>query len=357
MPSASTTGLDRTAPTPGQPVTFSEDYYQRVVREHGYDTFELERFSFALAGLTADELNLRFLCHHRGGAFLSTPKASRIITTGFGMSGPPHMGTVAQILGITRFQLAGERCQIVLGDLDAHNGKGRSLDQTRELAERFAAFCQRLGFNDTAGILRNQFDDTNCLRNLYLLGFYADDGDFGHAEEDNHSYYASLGVVDDRMTFRRKVSLALMASDFVTLGQDHDAVLVMLGIDEHKYVRFTREIAERLDGNTTLRGDFALASIYSRLTRGFGGQPKMSKSIPDSSISVVSTPEEIRARVTGDEARTPAESPAYQLLCQTFFRPHEETIALIRDCATGSPLWRKTKTELAEYLISVMELW
>lgn len=357
MQSAAATDHDLTGPNPAQPVIFSEDYYRSVVQEHGYDTFEPERFTFTLAGLGADELNLRFLCHHRGSDFLATPAPSRIITTGFGMSGVPHMGTVSQILGITHLQAGGERCQIVLGDLDAHNGKGRSLCQTRELADRFAAFCRRLGFNDTTGILRNQFNDIDCLRNLYLLGFYAADADFNRAEEDNHGYYASLGIVDDRMTFRRKVSLALMASDFVTLGQNFDAVLVMLGIDEHKYVRFTREVSKRLDGNTSLRGGFTLASIYSRLASGFGGHAKMSKSIPDSSINVASTPEEIVARVMGDEARTPEKSPAYQLICQTFFRPYEESLALIHDCATASPAWKKTKAELAEYLISVTELW
>ncbi|MGH3293680.1 MAG: hypothetical protein ACRDP7_17915 [Trebonia sp.] len=97
-------------PVPVQPVRFSEDYYQRVVREHGYDAFDLERFTFGLAGLSADELNVRWLCHHRGRDFLAAPQASRVVTTGFGMSGAPHMGTVSQILGITRLQAGGERC-------------------------------------------------------------------------------------------------------------------------------------------------------------------------------------------------------------------------------------------------------
>ena len=158
---------------PVLPRMFSEGYYQNVVQEYGYDTFELERFTFGLAGLDADELNVRWLCHHRATEFLATPQPSRIITTGFGMSGVPHMGTVAQIRGITAFQNGGELCQIVLGDLDAHNGKGRSLAQTRELADRFASFCRRMGFNDTTGILRNQFGDLDCLRTMYLLGFYA----------------------------------------------------------------------------------------------------------------------------------------------------------------------------------------
>jgi tryptophanyl-tRNA synthetase len=345
------------ASTAAQPVIFSTDYYRRVVEQFGYDTFEMQRFGFALAGLSAAELNLRFLCHFRGDEYLAVPAPARITTTGFGMSGVPHMGTLAQILGIIRLQAGGERCQIVLGDLDAHNGKGRPLGQARELADRFADFCRRLGFDDSKGVVRNQFDDIDCLRNMYLLGFYAGDADFDRAEEDNHGYYAALGIVDDRMTFRRKVSLALMASDFVTLGQRFDAVLVMLGIDEHKYVRFTREIAQRFNADSTLRGGFRLTSVYSRLTSGFAGHPKMSKSIPGSSINVASTPDEIMTRLQGDDARTPEASPTYQLICQTFFRPYEDCVALVEDCAAASPRWQRIKAELADYLIAITELW
>lgn len=356
MPSPSAPG-PVSGPVSVPPVTFTEDYYRRVVRDHGYDAFELERFTFSLAGLSADELNVRWLCHHRGRDFLAAPRTSRVVTTGFGMSGVPHMGTVSQILGITRLQAGGEQCQIVLGDLDAHNGKGRPLAQVRELADRFAAFCRALGFSDTAGVVRSQYDDLDCLRDMYLLGFYADDADFSRAEEDNHSYYASMAVVDDRMTFRRKLSLSLMAADFVALGQDHDAVLVLLGIDEHKYVRFAREVTARFGRDTSLRGDFALTSIYSRLAVGFGGHPKMSKSIPGSSLSVASTPDEIASLVAGDEARDPGESPSYQLTCQMFFRPPAECAALARECAAASAAWRRARTELADYLISITELW
>ncbi len=333
-PTASQPG---SGPIQAQPVIFSEDYYQRVVREHGYDAFGLERFSFGLAGLDASELNVRWLCHHLAGDFLAVPRASRIVTTGFGMSGVPHMGTVAQILGIARLQAGGERCQVVLGDLDAHNGKGRPLGQVLELADRFAGFCRRLGFSDTAGVLRSQYGNLDCLRAMYLLGFYADDGDFDRAEEDNHGYYASMAVVDDRMTFRRKMSLALMAADFVALGQGNDAVLVLLGVDEHKYVRFAREVTGRFGQDTSLRGSFALASVYTRLATGFGGHPKMSKSIPGAAIGVTSAPEQITALVAGDDARTPETSPAYQLICQMFFRPAAECAVLARECAAASP--------------------
>lgn len=341
----------------GTPVVFSEDYYEGVIRDHGYNKFELQRFNFDLGGLNAAELNLRYLCHFRAPDFLAAATDSRIITTGFGMSGAPHMGTMSQIIKMIKFQEAGERCQIVLGDLDAHNGKGRDLGEARELADRFSAFCMRLGFDSTTNVLRAQWDDIECLRNLYLLSYYALDSDFDYAEEDNHRYYASLGVVDSSMTFRRKVSLALMTSDFITLGQHNDAVLVMLGVDEHRYVRFAQALKSRFDSSTVLRGSFALSALYTRISIGFDGQPKMSKSIPGSSIGVTSTPEQIVERIARDETRNPDESPVYQLIYQMFFASYDDTLRLRRECAVGSPAWQRAKNEFADHLIELCCLW
>lgn len=345
---------DRISPTP---VLFSEDYYRSVIAEHRYSPFEFAQFDFNLAGLAAAELNLRLLCHHRAQAFAATASGSRIITTGFGMSGEPHLGTVAQLLAAIRFQSAGETVQLVLGDLDAHNGKGKPLARTRELAAHYAAFCRRLGFDETAGVLRDQHDDLDALRAMYLLGFYADDADFARAEEDNHGYYASMGIVDDQMTFRRKISLALMAADFVSLGQRYDSVLVMLGVDEHKYVRFARDMAGRLDDSSNLRGGFELAAVYSRLLAGFGGHPKMSKSIPGSSINVLTSADEVARLIRDDTIRRPETSPTYQLICQLFLRPFEECLTLADACANDTPAWSRAKAELIEYVVSVTRLW
>lgn len=348
---------DQTTSLSTIPVIFSEEYYRNVVRDYGYDSFELERFAFAAAGMEAAELNARFLCHRQCDDFLKAPKASRIVTTGFGMSGPPHMGTVTQILAISRLQAAGERCQIVLGDLDAHNGKGRALGEVGELAERFEGFCRALGFDGQAGVIRRQHAEAEVLMNQYLVSHYVSDSDFAAAEEDNHGYYAALGIVEQEMTFRRKASLVLMTADFVTLGQHFDAVLVMLGIDEHQYVRFACEVASRLDGHTTLRPDFTLSSLYTRLTCGFGGHPKMSKSIPGSSISVASSPQEIATLIATDEATTPDSSPSYQLMCQLFRYPYQETIELVHECAGATARWKRAQRDLVDYVSSVVAQW
>jgi hypothetical protein len=109
-------------------------------------------------------------------------------------------------------------------------------------------------------------------------------------------------------------AVSLMAADCLTLGQDHDAVLVVLGVDEHRYVRFAQQARARLDDHVPLRSQFTLTATYTRMVRGFGGHPKFSKNIPGS-LDVTAPPEEVH-RLLAAEPPIPEESATYQLMCQ-----------------------------------------
>lgn len=339
-----------------EPVVFSESYYRQVLAEFGYSPFDLRQFDFTLAGLDVDTLNARYLCHLNGEQFLRADSDRRIVTTGFGMSGLPHLATVSHILKMIELQRGGERCQIVLGDLDAYNGKARPYAEVRELAERFREFTLRLGFDAEAGIVRPQEGHLAALEAMYLLGRYVQQADFDAAEEDNHGYYAAHGLVDESMTFRRTLSLSLMAADFLTLGQHHDAVLVMLGVDEHRYVRFAQQARGRLDEHVPLRGGFALTAAYTRMIRGFGGQPKFSKSISGSAIDVTTPPKEVH-RLLADEPPIPEESTTYQLMCQM---PRYDATTLFERhvyCQEGGRTWQCEVTHFADYVIDLIDMW
>jgi hypothetical protein len=341
------------------PVLFSENYYRQVVADFGYTAFDLQRFDFTLAGLNAATLNARYLCHHHGELYQQAAPGRRIITTGFGMSGVPHLATVSHILKMIELQRGGERCQIVLGDLDAYNGKARPYAEVRELAERFREYSLRLGFDDfddDAGILRSQEGHLPALETMYLLGRYVDQGDFDAAEEDNHRYYADRGLVDATMTFRRAVSLLLMAADFLTLGQDHDAVMVVLGVDEHRYVRFAQQVRERLDEHVPLRSEFTLSAAYTRMVRGLGGHPKFAKSIAGSALDVTTPPDDVR-RLLADEPPIPEESAAYQLMCQLPRYSGSTLLDLHAYCREAGPTWQRQVAEFADYVIELTALW
>ncbi|MBV2365334.1 hypothetical protein ACFPZ0_13990 [Streptomonospora nanhaiensis] len=337
-------------------VLFSESYYRRVLDQFGYAPFDLWQFDFAMAGLDADTLNARYLCHHHGERFVDAPAARRVVTTGFGMSGVPHLATVSHILKMVELQRGGERCQIVLGDLDAYNGKAKPYGEVRDLAERFREYSLRLGFDDTAGTVRRQEGYLPALEVMYLLGRYVAQDDFDAAEEDNHAYFAARGLVDATMTFRRSLALSLMTADFLALGQDNDAVLVLLGVDEHRYVRFAQQTRERLDAHVPLRSDFTLSAVYTRMVRGFGGHPKFSKSIPGSAIDVTTPPGEVR-RLLMAEPPVPEESATYQLMCQIPRYDAATLLDLHVRCRENGEAWRRAVAEFAEYMVELIGRW
>lgn len=337
-------------------VLFSESYYRQVLAEFGYTPFDLRQFDFGVAGLDADTLNARYLCHHDADQYLDAAPDRRVVTTGFGMSGLPHLATVSHILKMIELQQGGEQCQIVLGDLDAYNGKARPYAEVRELAERFREYALRLGFDQHAGTVRSQEGYLPALEAMYLLGRYVEQADFDAAEEDNHGYYANRGLVDATMTFRRALSLSLMAADFVALGQDHDAILVMLGVDEHRYVRFTEQARARLDEHVPLRSEFALTAAYTRMVSGFGGHPKFSKSIPGSALDVDTAPEAV-IELLAAEPPIPEESSAYQLMCQMPRYNAATLLELHALCREAGPAWRHAVSDFADYVIDLIGRW
>ena len=189
-----------------------------------------------------------------------------------------------------------------------------------------------------------------------FLGHYVSHNDFDKSEEDNHQYYADSGVVERNMTFRRSLSLALMASDFIVLGQKYELVITMLGLDEHKYVRFTQDALSRFDDDLPYRRDFCIGSIYTKMVPGLSGHPKFSKSVPGSSIGVLNKSSEVE-KLLLEQVNCPSSSATYHLMCQVPFYSLDELIELGYLCRESGPAWTSKVRRFSEYLTELTKLW
>jgi len=278
---------------------FSPDLYKKIIKEFGYDDSFFEGFTKSITNFSASDLQKIFLCHTGLYAFDAAPSDQKVVTTGLGLSGEPHIGTLSQIYRLSLFQKSGYKVQLVLGDLDAYNGKSVSIGRVNELAERYEQFIKRTNLLSASAktIVRRQYDATDVLRVAYLLGRFVDDEDFKDANEHIHEFYAAKGKVDLDMTYRRKLSLMLMLADFFAIGQKYPHVLVMLGVDEHQYVRVGQNLAEKVSQEESGLTPVQIASIYTPIIRGLDGYPKMSKSFPGSGIDLTMSPELIREKV------------------------------------------------------------
>ncbi|MGY0230173.1 hypothetical protein [Longispora urticae] len=334
---------------------FDSAYYDQVVGLHKYERLGLGTIDFSLAGLAAEDLRTKWLCHTGGGEFATAVQSGTrtVVTTGVGLGGPPHAGTLFQLLRAVHLQQAGLTVQIVLGDLDSYNARRTPLGAVRRLADQYEEFVLRLGFEPRRGILRRQEDSTEVLATAYLLARHLQDEDFLWAEEDLASLYRDHGVFD-HLDFGMKQATLLMAADFLHLLRDGCRVLVSLGVDEHKYVALARRGAERWG----LQADW-LAGVYTKLIPGLNGLPKMSKSIPGSGIDASMRPDRIRDLLAAEpdnalEDDGSALLQMYACLPEVGGREFDQAAAARR--AQGGE-WRTLRAQLTDRVTDLFALW
>lgn len=345
-------------------VKFDREYYNSLMKEFGYNPLEFEKINFSLGKLNKEDLQRRWLCHHSGRQFSKDiHKRKSIVTTGLGLTGVPHIGTLSQILRSITLQRAGIPVQMVLGDLDAYNHKAKPLEEALRLVEKYRRFILKLGFDPKApSILRSQYNELQVLRTSYLIGHFIDKKMFDQSEEDLHDFYSKRGKIDKEMTYRRQLSLNLMTADFIDLHFTHgfNNVLVMLGVDEHQYVRFGEETIRRIKLSNQFKNfDLNLSAIYSPLIKGFFDYPKMSKSFPKSGITVDMDKTEIRERIMHGEGDydKPENSVVYQMMAAASYYTPQELKKRYNWCLNKGPEWEKAKEEYAEMLIKICSLW
>ncbi|MGW3060607.1 hypothetical protein ACWC98_32400 [Streptomyces goshikiensis] len=334
---------------------FDTAYYNNVIDEHRYERLGLGAIDFGLAGMSRDDIRTKWICHTGAREFADAVAAGQpaIVTTGVGLGGPPHAGTVFQLLRAIKLQQQGLDVQIVLGDLDSYNARRTPLDAVRRIADQYDEFVRRLGFDTQRGTLRRQEGHADVLATAFLLSRHLDDVDFQWAEEDLSDLYQSHGVFD-HLTYGMKQATLLMAADFVQLLTEGRHVLVSLGVDEHKYVALARRGAERWG----LPAD-RLAGIYTKMIPGLGGLPKMSKSIPGSGIDASMTADTIRSLLAADPDTAPEDDGSallqmYACLPEVDGRAYDRAATARR---SGGADWHMLRREITDRTINVFSLW
>ena len=330
---------------------FNTKYYRTLDDTYGY-----EQLDFKLGKIDSRFLQTKFCSHQEGDKFAEAFKegASCIVTTGIGLSGIPHIGTISQIMRAIYLQEAGLKVQFVLGDLDSYNSRNKSLTSVEKMAEKYISFIVALGFDVKKGILRTQSQELKVLKTQYLISRCLKDEDFDKTEEDLSEFYKSEGIYSG-IVFPVKQSILLMIADFVHLGmeENYSHVLAMLGIEEHKYALLAREVIKRL--NLSMH----LGAIYSKVIGGLGGYSKMSKSIPGSGITADMTSEKIRNLVLNCEEKysTPEQSVVYQMMSSASYYTASDIHNIYQACQAGGTSWQKYKSNYADELIEICKKW
>ncbi|MBW9324563.1 hypothetical protein FG877_13605 [Enterococcus casseliflavus] len=277
-----------------------------------------------------------------------------IITTGIGMSGIPHLGTVSQILNIIKLQNIGFKTQLVLGDLDAYNSRNKTYKEVEILTQKYLKLSAFLGYDFSNGIIRSQSDNLNVFRTVYKISKYVSDQDFFFHKEELTEVYKTAGVYNE-IDFGIKQSITLMLGDFFSLFFDdnYSDVVVMLGIEESKYVDFAKKIQSRMNTEYE-KSDNNFHALYSGLIKGFNDFPKMSKSLNGSSIDLMSPVDDIYSKFFES---TDSNHTIFSIIEQLMdYTPIE--LNRIKSCLSEkNEEWEEYKLECYNFILGLVNFW
>ena len=353
-----------------------EAHYETVRERNDYDQVS------GIDWLSDAGLDRRFIAVDGRDAVESTLDRETIVCMGVGMTGPPHLGTVGQILTGIELQEAGLDVQFVVADLEPYHG-GADLGRVRRLAERYREFMLDLGFDPEQGVLRTQEEAHEVMHTAEVLAPYyapdrwAGDGDGGDNDEGEDSQEtawtravrelydgggkesgsdgqtskaANTGPTSEAASAHSSV---LHGVDFLhpLYAQGYEQVIITLGVDEHGLTPWSRRFRDA----APVEG--AIAGLHTRMVSGFGDTPKMSKSI-GAGVSLAMDPAAIRERFDGAaDGGDPASSPTFQAMCLASRYGSGELERLERSCRTGGEDWARVKREYADYVAELAEQW
>lgn len=337
-------------------IEFDDLYYENVISTYGYMSLKFKKINFNLGQIPKETMQNKWLCHTNVDtvAFNYQNGEDCIITTGIGLSGDPHIGTLSQILRAIYLQKKGFMVQVVLGDLDSYNARNQDLDIVRQRAKKYEVFIKKLGFDVNLGILRNQFDYYDTMQTAFVISKYLDDEDFLNTEEDLSYLYKEKEVYKG-IGFPIKMSILLMISDFIYLidSKQYSNVIVMLGVEEHLYVRMADTVLKRMGKKATFSG------LYSKIIRGLNGYPKMSKSIAGSAISIDMSEQEISSLILNekDDYINPDDSVVFQMITATSNHSDSEMFEIYDSCYKKNEKWKDYKKKYIKHLVEIIRLW
>lgn len=296
-----------------------------------------------------------------------------IVCTGVGMTGPPHLGTLGQLLTAIELQAAGLEVQFVLADLEPYH-HGAAAEPLDRLAERYRAFALELGFDPDCGTLRTQSEALAVMGTAQRLSRYYDpaawpDGAergptdweqsvealYEEAETEAEASDAAVAVALDGRPSRAAAlhSDVLHAADFLhpLRTGNVEQIVLCFGADEYDLLPWIRHVRDA----SPVAGP--IAGCFTRLVPGFGNVPKQSKSI-GAGCSLAADPAALRRTIaSAPDPAEPERSTVFQAMCLAGRFDAERLADLERACEDGGERWAAVRERYAEQVAEYARTW
>ncbi|WP_232687906.1 hypothetical protein [Halobacterium zhouii] len=329
------------------------------------DEFDYDRPDVDVGSLLAPLVDRAFSATTDAEALREAGDCDTKFIASAGLTGTPHVGTVAQMFAVKRLNEAGFDTEFLVADYEKYAGSGRDLDVVRELADDYATFLDRIGYE---GDVRTQYDAEGVMHTAFRLApwfEFENDLEIDHEltpweAELDQAYEADQIEHEDASgstQFARRMTGLLCLADFVhpTLAEGYDQAVFVLGIDEHALDIFNRHYLGKTPFEPAFEG------LFTRMVPGLDGYPKMSKTIPGSAIKMDMPPEEVRRLVrrtaNTDGTASTSESAVYQMMSLVSEYDAGRLEELETACRKGGAAWDAACAEYAEYLAGLAAKW
>lgn len=281
------------------------------------------------------------------------------IVTGFGPTNAPTAGTLAVMLGIVELQRRLDApTTVVISELGAWNSRNVPWERLEHLRDQMMAFMERIGFNPRRGTLRSHLDTANLVRAGKIARFLTRQ-DFHDNQEsllqlyDDHGLLGSeVGVIVD--------GLYTVADILGPIEHGANRILVVAGREEAYFTDLARIVLARQEAadKLSLGWQAQVGALYFRVLAGLNGYPKMSKSIPASSVHLGMSRGQLASAILSDEeASQPALLQAIQLSSGWDEHRLDDARAAHANRAAAPAAWRRVRGAYLETFQALADQW
>jgi tryptophanyl-tRNA synthetase len=349
--------------------------YKHIIKDLEYSNKKLNeiiessayvRFpnNFSLHGYGKNnELNSKYLCYDNLDIFNKIPQTELAIVTGFGPTNSPTAGTLCSIFRVLELQkLTGIYTHIIIYELSALNSRQKPLNELIKNSHQFISFIKKLGFDEKNGEIRTH-NNHDHSRVFSLVASVLSTSDLLEKMEVTNDTYKRLQLLGN--DFSKMVSRTYTMTDIILpiIRDKKRGVIVPLGLEEHHHPHLAKIALNRMKLkigglDSLVRNDAEIGALHGKLISGFFPYVKMSKSIPDSSINLGDSEEELHKKIIECGKRN-EEAVLQMMVLASDWNPNKlnEARSAFENLTKDYKLWKKIKYDYLRFFVKVKNLW
>lgn len=334
---------------------------ENTIETNGYIRFpnDLDIFGYGKNG----ELNNKFICYTPNIAdILKKEKDDIAIVSGFGATNSPTVGTLSMILKLIEIQARTDLyTYCIINDLGSINARNIDAQKVLELTDKFKEFILKMGFDKLNGEIRTH-NDLDHARTFSIVSRAIKLDDFKSNGEATDDTYKRLNLKGN--DFSVLVDHVYTATDVLLpiLKDGKSGIIVPCGLEEYYHANIGGIALGRLMQDDSIKSiipnDVQVGAIYSKLVKGFYPYFKQSKSIPNSSVNLGDTKDQIYDKIimTIDED----EQVILDMITLASNYDQErigKAIQLFNNRKKDYSSWKKAKEDYVDYFIHLKDTW